>query len=246
MITKFIKLIKIALTLPLLILYYVISLARVLWFREGKKVKIGIKPMIFDRTISTNFDRHYVYHVSWATPRVVEFCKSNNVASHVDVGSSLFFVSTVSNFLPTIFVDVRPPSLELDNLTLMNGNICSLPFPSGSVESISCMHVLEHIGLGRYGDDLDLAGDAVAASELTRVTKKGGRLFLVVPMGEPKVHFNAHRVYSYEQIEDLFRGFKVDKFDFIKEKTGGVISYPSKLVIESESYGCAMFEMIKL
>ncbi len=46
----------------------------------------------------------------------------------------------------------------------------------------SCMHTIEHIGLGRYGDPLDAVGDQTALSELQRVVAPGGSLLIVVPV----------------------------------------------------------------
>ena len=40
------------------------------------------------------------------------------------------------------------------------------------------MHVVEHIGLGRYGDQVDPDGDLMAMKELERVTAKLGKLLL--------------------------------------------------------------------
>ncbi len=39
-----------------------------------------------------------------------------------------------------------------------------------------------------------------AISELKRILSKNGDLFFVTPVGKPRIEFNAHRVYSYEQI----------------------------------------------
>ena len=67
-----------------------------------------------DATSTTTFDRHYVYHVAWAS-RVIA---ANRPAKHVDVGSSLHFATMLSAFLPVEFYDYRPAELELDNLDL--------------------------------------------------------------------------------------------------------------------------------
>jgi hypothetical protein len=68
------------------------------------------------------------------------------------------------------------------------------------------MHVVEHVGLGSYGDSLDPNGDLKAMSELKRVLSINGNLLFVVPVGKPRVMFNAHRIYSYEQIIECFKG----------------------------------------
>jgi hypothetical protein len=59
------------------------------------------------------------------------------------------------------------------------------------------MHVIEHIGLGRYGEALDPDGDLKAIRELVRVLAAGGNLLVVVPVGRPRIQFNAHRIYDY-------------------------------------------------
>jgi hypothetical protein len=41
------------------------------------------------------------------------------------------------------------------------------------------MHVVEHIGLGRYGEPMDEQGDLKAIEELKRVLAPGGICFLL-------------------------------------------------------------------
>ena len=52
------------------------------------------------------------------------------------------------------------------------------------------MHVIEHIGLGRYGDEMDPDGDLKAIDELKRVLSRKGDLLFVVPVGKPKIMYN--------------------------------------------------------
>src|SRR5437773_1531148 len=61
-------------------------------------------PFLADKTATTEFDRHYVYHTSWAA-RVLA---TTRPARHVDIASSLYFVGIVSAFIPTTFYDYRP------------------------------------------------------------------------------------------------------------------------------------------
>jgi predicted SAM-dependent methyltransferase len=88
---------------------------------------------------------------------------------------------------------------------------------SNSIESLSCLHVLEHVGLGRYGDTLDASGDRKAAAELMRVLAPSGRLLMVLPMNEnPCVHFNAHRFYSFFQaFGELFHDLHLIEAKFL-------------------------------
>jgi hypothetical protein len=80
------------------------------------------------------------------------------------------------------------------------------------VESISCLHVAEHIGLGRYGDPLDPHGTEKAARQLERVLAREGRLYFSLPVGRPHTAFNAHRVHDPRAIPELFPQLTLDAF----------------------------------
>ena len=125
------------------------------------------------------FYRHYVYHTAWAA-RVLAVLKP---ALHVDVSSSLYFSAIASAFVPVDYYEYRPVKLTLDNFRSRTADLLALPFRDQSVPSISCMHAVEHVGLGRYGDPLDPEGDLKAMAELQRVVAPGGSLIFVVPVG---------------------------------------------------------------
>ena len=159
-----------------------------------------------DNTKDTFFDAHYIYHPAWAA-RIV---KELDYAKHIDISSTLHFSAIVSAFKTIEFYDYRPANLQLSNLSTNFADLNNLPFKDNSIQSLSCMHVIEHIGLGRYGDPLNPSADLKAMSELKRVIQIGGSLLIVVPVGKPRIQFNAHRIYSYELITDFF--FKDDIF----------------------------------
>lgn len=128
-------------------------------------------PMLGDSTPGTSFDAHYVYHTAWAA-RVLA---RQPPVLHVDIGSLVYFSVLVSAFIPVAFYEYRPIDIELDGLTARSADLTHLPFPDQSILSLSCMHTVEHIGLGRYGDALDVDGDLKAMRELQRVSAQEGR-----------------------------------------------------------------------
>lgn len=196
-------------------------------------------PCLKDKTTGTNFDRHYIYHPAWAA-RVLA---STKPLQHVDISSSLHFCSLVSAFVPVRFYDFRPADIVLENLQCEQADICALPFPDGSIPSLSCMHVIEHVGLGRYGDPLDPDGDLKAMAELQRVVAPGGDLLLVVPVGKPRLMYNAHRIYSFEQVRNFFAGLELREFSLIPDNEGQdglLVDAPPKLA-DSQDYGCGCF-----
>jgi hypothetical protein len=214
---------------------------------QDKRFRLEVKdfyPQIFDKTQLTNFDRHYVYHTSWAARKVREI----SPLKHVDIASSLYFPGIVSAFIPVDFYDYRPAPLDLSDLKTGEADLTKLPFPSNSISSLSCLHTIEHIGLGRYGDPIDPEGDVKACRELSRVLSFGGSLLFVTPIGkESVIQFNAHRIYTYDLVLALFPDLKLQEFSYIEEKGNSGIKYnanPNDLEAETYACGCFWFKKI--
>lgn len=195
--------------------------------------------LIYEDTHETSFDTHYIYHPAWAA-RILAQTKPQ---LHIDISSILSFSTTISAFIPVQFYDYRPANIKLDNFSAGKADLLSLPFADDSVESLSCMHTIEHIGLGRYGDNIDPDGDIKAINELKRVTAKNGNLLFVVPIGKPKVVFNAHRIYSYSQILDYFNSFELKDFFLIPDDAlkNGPIKNGTREDADRQDYGCGCF-----
>ena len=200
-------------------------------------------PCLKENITQHDIEPHYTYHPAWAARIVAQV----SPAVHVDISSSLSFCTILSAFVPVKFYDYRPAKLNLDNMTSEAANLLQLPFERGSIESLSCMHVVEHIGLGRYGDKLDPDGDLKAISELKRVLSPSGSLIFVVPIGKPKILFNAHRIYSFDQIEEYFSDMKMKEFSLITEDNakGGLLCNSTKERADQETYGCGCFWFMK-
>jgi len=195
-------------------------------------------PCLDDATPTTTFDRHYVYHTAWAARVLARTCPP----VHVDIGSYIYFATLVSAFVPVRFYDYRPAQVGLPGLETGFADLLALPFEDGSVASLSCMHVVEHVGLGRYGDTLDPDGDLKAMAELTRVLAPGGNLLFAVPVGQPRVMFNAHRIYAYEQVVNAFPKLVLEGFALIPEAgPDGLVFGASPERVAEERYACGCF-----
>lgn len=197
-----------------------------------------------DATETTGFDRHYVYHTAWACRILAE----TRPSLHVDISSSLYFVALASAFVPVRFYDYRPAQLGLSGLDCTHADLTRLHFPDGSIFSLSCMHVVEHVGLARYGDPLDYDGDLKAVAELKRVLAVGGSLLFVVPIGgEARIQFNAHRIYTYRQVMDMFYGFDLVEFALVPDDGSpeGLVRGASEEQANAQRYGCGCFWLRK-
>lgn len=197
-------------------------------------------PCLSDRMPRTPFDPHYFYQGAWLSRRLAQIRPER----HVDVGSSVMMISVLSAQVPLIFVDYRPLQAALAGLNSVAGDLMQLPFADGSLESVSSLHVIEHIGLGRYGDPLGANGSRHAARELVRVTRPGGRLFVSVPVGRERVCFNAHRVFAPDTIVGYFSGMRLQHFALVDD--AGRFSDDLRLDgAAALDYGCGMFEFVR-
>jgi hypothetical protein len=214
--------------------------------RKDLSYKMNFKdiyPRIHDNTEFTGFDRHYIYHPAWAA-RILKETKPD---VHFDISSTLHFCSLVSAFIPIKFYDFRPARLELSSLSSEHADLINLHFENSSIGSLSCMHTVEHVGLGRYGDPIDPDGDIKAINELKRVLASNGDLLFVVPVGKPKIMYNAHRIYSYNQVVDYFKEYKLMDFSLVPDdKELGFISNATRAEADSQKYGCGCFWFKKI
>lgn len=197
-------------------------------------------PNLGDWVASTPFDPHYFYQAAWLARQLA----SDPPAKHLDIGSDVKLIGTLSAFVPTEFMDFRPLDASLTGLECTRGDIVALPMAGESVKSLSCLHVVEHIGLGRYGDPIDPEGSRKAMAELERVVAQEGRLFLSVPVGRERVCFNAHRVFAVKTIVALFGKLNLISFSLVDD-AGRFWPDCSPDRANGLEYGCGMFVLEK-
>ncbi len=209
--------------------------------KDGVTAKMYYVPLIFDRDpASHTFDKHYVYMDRWAFKELLKF----RPARHIDVGSSIRFLSMASAITQTTFVDIRPVKPDFDSFDVVEGSILKMPFADNSLESLSCLHVAEHIGLGRYADPLDPLGTKKACAELQRVLAPGGKLYFAGPVGKNATYFNAHRVHSPSTILGYFSGLKLESFTAIND-AGHFVEPAKPEDYEQAWYACGCFVFTK-
>ncbi|MFN3751980.1 MAG: DUF268 domain-containing protein [Thiobacillus sp.] len=121
-----------------------------------------------------------------------------NPEKHVDIGSRIDgFVAHVASFREIEVFDIRPitsliPGVLFRQADLMNPAELLVEY----CDSLSCLHALEHFGLGRYGDPIDPHGYAAGLGNMAGILRPGGLFYLSVPIGRERVEFNAHRIFD--------------------------------------------------
>ena len=165
-----------------------------------------IYPCVYDATVTTEIEPTYFYQDAWAFEHIVK----ERPPWHVDIGSHHKYVALLSKVVPVTMVDIRPLSLSMSTIAFREGSILDLPYDEGSVPSVSSLCVVEHIGLGRYGDPLDPHGTEKAIAELKRIVAPGGCLYVSLPLNDQtRTYFNAHRALSESYFLEQFDSFEL-------------------------------------
>jgi SAM-dependent methyltransferase len=206
-------------------------------YSSGERLRLADSyPCLVDRVTATPFDPHYFYQSAWLARRL----GAARPLVHVDIGSSVLMIGVLSGLVDTVFLDYRPLRVILPGLYSVAATTTQLPFADGTIDSLSCLHVIEHIGLGRYGDPVDPDGSRKAALELQRVMRPGGRLYLSAPVGRERVCFNAHRVFAPETLPAWMRKLRLRDFAFVDD-AGRFVEGDSVSAAAPCSYACGMY-----
>jgi len=171
---------------------------------------------------------------------------------HVDVGSRVDgFVAHVATFRTIEVLDIRPLRACIPNIIFKQCDLMDQELQlSDYCDSISCLHALEHFGLGRYGDIVDIEGHLRGLNNIHRILKSGGTLYLSVPIGPERIEFNAHRVFAIKTVLDMVSGrFQLMGFSYVDDRG----DLHENITLDSQSiatncgchYGCGIFELKK-
>jgi hypothetical protein len=119
-----------------------------------------------------------------------------------------------------IYFGANPTTIEYNSIKVKSSRMRALsvsefdksPEVFDSAVSISSF---EHDGLGRYGDPIDPVGDIKAMNKMKQIIRKGGLLYLAVPVGRDRLVFNSARIYGPIRFPYLIEGWtEVARYGF--------------------------------
>ena len=183
---------------------------------------------------------------------VASFINLRNPKRHLDIGSRIDgFVAHVASFREIEVLDVRDlNSTGHSNIKFLKANLMdNFIIEENITDSISCLHAIEHFGLGRYGDPIDPLGHIKGFYNLIRMLKPGGIMYISFPISiNNQIHFNAHRTFHPL---DIFKWVANDKlitltrFDFVDDYGNLHLNSLSELNDLKLNYGCGIYTFVK-
>jgi hypothetical protein len=199
--------------------------------------KITFKPCLHDRYEEAGLTKSEYF---WQDLLVAREIHSANPLKHADIGSRVDgFVAHIASFRECEVFDVRPISTTVPGVVFRQADLMSLDTFSnntleGHYDSISCLHALEHFGLGRYGDPINPLGYKLGITSMAYLLQECGILYLSTPIGQERVEFNANWVFDPRNIVSCAEhcGLTLEKLIIISSD-----SEPSEHKIDSDSLG---------
>ena len=184
---------------------------------------------------------------------VASFIKKNNPIKHIDIGSRIDgFVAHVASFREIDVMDIRNLEIsEHKNINFIQKDMMDKnSLEENITDSISCLHAIEHFGLGRYGDKIDINGHINGFNNIIKMLKSGGKLYISFPIGKRnEIHFNAHRVFHHNDIfnwNESLDNIILERFDFVDDR--GKLNLNKNLNTDCKeiNFGCGIYTFQKV
>lgn len=195
---------------------------RELYSKMNKRPEFAVKeeylyPIIKDKYAKNGGMNEYFWQDLWAAQYII----AEGIQEHYDIGSSVngFIAHLLAADIKVNMIDVRPFSGVAKNLcTIIDDATMMNYFEDNSISSLSALSSLEHFGLGRYGDPVDPEACFKCFKQIQKKMKKGGKLYVSVPVATDRVQFNAHRIFYAETIIKNFDQLNLLEYSVIKDR----------------------------
>ena len=219
--------------------------------QAGVTTPIKFLPSLNDKGDEAGVARGIYFHQDLYIARKIF---ESDPQRHIDVGSRIDgLVAHIATFRAVEVIDFRPVKSKVKNIAFVQADMSdALDSELINVcDSLSSTFSIGHFGLGRYGDRLEPEGHIKGLTNLKKMLKTGGHLYLSVPIGRQKVEFNSHRIFSMTWLLEVLKSdFELIEFSYVDDK--GDLHENVKLeteIIESNcgcEFGAGMFILKKM
>jgi len=187
------------------------------WFIFGRQTKVSLwklSPVLTDFNATSGAARG---HYFWQDLICAKWIQVNRPDIHLDLGSRIDgFIAHLLTFMSVDVLDIRPLGTNIPGLTTRVIDAQSgLTDYAHKYQSVSSLHSIEHFGLGRYQDPLDIDGHIKGLIALSGCVAPGGHLFISFPIGAPTIEFNSQRILHPEWPIALLPDFALVEFVLI-------------------------------
>lgn len=215
------------------------------------KFKISsIYPILGEQFMESGIMKGHYFHQDLL---IAQKIFHRNPFKHIDIGSRTDgFVAHVAVYREIEIFDIRHQPSTVKNISFREANLMLLdPALKDYCDSISALHSIEHFGLGRYGDPIDIMGHEKAINNIYEILKPNGIFYFSVPIGHQRIEYNAHRVFSLNYlVEFLSDKFEITNFDYVDDDgnlhENIILSLTDLNTNFNCKYGCGIFELRKI
>jgi hypothetical protein len=196
-------------------------------FRKVYKGELVLNPYFGDRFKEGGSAKNEYF---WQDLLVAQRIFQAQPIRHVDVGSRIDgFVAHVASFRSVEVFDIRQVSSEIPGVVFKRADLMAADSVTnlcaggvGYCDSLSCLHAVEHFGLGRYGDPVNPLGYRRGIENLSKLLRPSGKLYLSTPIGRERVEFNANWVFDPGTILDAANsvGLRLDELTVLDQQGG--------------------------
>lgn len=216
------------------------------WRAQGGAIS-KTYPILIDYGESAGSARGHYFHQDLL---VASFIHLRRPKRHIDVGSRIDgFVAHVAAFRKIEVVDIRAlPASPHPSIVFLQRDLTA-PLEGELADSISCLHAIEHFGLGRYGDPIKVDGHLKGLENLIQMLEPGGTLYISFPIGaQDRVEFNAHRVFAPGSIltwDCVKQSMVLKRFDYVDDIGDLHVDAEIGAVPVGTRYGCGIYTFVK-
>ena len=128
-------------------------------------------PMLNDSLEQAGISKGHYFHQDLL---VASYIYKSNPETHIDIGSRIDgFVAHVASFRKIQIIDIRNLNeIAHENISFIKLDLTKTDNSYLLSDSVSCLHAIEHFGLGRYGDTIDPIGHIKGFNNILKLIKK--------------------------------------------------------------------------